>query len=243
MAILDPGRLDRRAVGVGDGNVGVGDRYPRPATGGCRGIVRATAIGIVGVEIEDRRSTRYRDERVRLVTPKVAVEYEDCNGPLCADGRGRAEPDLLDRSLIVGLRGKTGQLEDAGEWIVRLCKNSEWQRAVNRQHVTGLLAPDVDLREGDKAAVEVVYVAVGIGDPDRRTAGGELCPIVVAHRRRIVEIEIDVRREEITERRGRRGQCVAIDPVGRVADEGEQLGGIRRSVLRRSHCRSRPRPR
>ena len=30
-----------------------------------------------------------------------------------------------------------------------------------------------------------------------------------------------MRRVEIT---GRRGQCIAIDPVGRVADEGEQLG-------------------
>src|SRR4029450_9565111 len=101
-----------------DGTLGVRARFPRPAAGERRGIVRATAIGIVGVEIEDRRSTRYRDERVRLVTPKVAVEYEDCNGPLCADGRGRAEPDLLDRSLIVGLRGKTGKLEDAGECTV-----------------------------------------------------------------------------------------------------------------------------
>lgn len=119
------------------------------------------------------------------------------------------------------MRGKTEQIDDAGGWIVRRCKNSEWQRAVDRQHVTGLLAPDVDLREGDKAAVEVVYVAVGIGDPDRRTAGGEFCPIVVTPRRRIVGIEIDVRRVEITKRRG---QCVAIDPVGRVADEGEQLG-------------------
>ena len=57
----DPGRLDRRAVGVGDGNVGVGDRYRQPAVGECRGIVRPAAIGVVGVEIEVRRNggTRY----------------------------------------------------------------------------------------------------------------------------------------------------------------------------------------
>jgi hypothetical protein len=60
-----------------------------------------------------------------------AVEYEDCNALLCDDGRGRAEPDLLDRGLIVGMRGKTEQREDAGERIVRRCKNSEWQRAVD----------------------------------------------------------------------------------------------------------------
>ena len=218
------GRLDRRAVGVGDGNVGVGDRYRRPVGGECRGIVPPAAIGVVGVEIEDRRSggTRYREDRRRLVTPPEAVEYPDCNALRYADRRVRGEPDLLDRGLIGGMRGITEQLEDAGGRIERRCKNSEWQRAADRQHVTGKLVLDVDLCEGDKAAVEIVYVAVGIGDGDRGTVGGDLCPIVVAPGRRIVGIEIEVRRVVITERRE---QCVASDPVGRVADEGEQLRG------------------
>ena len=139
---------------------------------------------------------------VRLVTPPEAVEYPDCNALRYADRRVRAEPDLLDRGLIGGMRGITEQLEDAGGRIERRCKNSEWQRADDRQHVTGKLVLDVDLREGDKAAVEIVYVAVGIGDGDRGTVGGDLCPIVVAPGRRIVGIEIEVRRVDITEPTG-----------------------------------------
>ena len=38
----DRRRFDRSAVGVGNGNVGVGDRYLRPAAGERRGIVRPT---------------------------------------------------------------------------------------------------------------------------------------------------------------------------------------------------------
>ena len=130
------------------------------------------------------------------------------------------------------MRAITEQLEDAGGRIERRCKNSEWQRAADRQHVTGKLVLDIDLREVDKEAVEIAYVAVGIGDGDRGTVGGDLCPIVVAPGRRIVGIEIEVRRVEIT---GRRGQCVAIDPVGRIADEGEQLrgGSVDRSCVDR----------
>ena len=107
----DPGRLDRRAVGVGDGNVGVGDRYRRPVGGECRDIVPPAAIGVVGVEIEDRRNggTDDREDRRPLVTPPEAVEYPDCNALRYADGRVRGEPDLLDRGLIGGMRGITEQ--------------------------------------------------------------------------------------------------------------------------------------
>ena len=76
----DRRQFDRSAVGVGDGNVGVGDRYLRPAAGERRGIVRPDdTIGIVEVEIEHRSSgdannIPYRDERFRLGTPLLAVE-------------------------------------------------------------------------------------------------------------------------------------------------------------------------
>jgi hypothetical protein len=123
------------------------------------------------------------------------------------------------------MRAKTVQREDAGERIERRCKNSEWQRADERQHVTGEVVVDVDLREGDKAAVGIVYVAVGIGDGDRGTVVGDLCPIVVAPRRRIVGIEIEVRRVEITGRRVDGGNPSLSVQLAALLMRGNSWGG------------------
>ena len=62
----DRRRLDRRAVGIGDQDVDVGDRYRRSAGRVCRRGVRSATGGIVGVEIEPGgaavRFVRYIDE-------------------------------------------------------------------------------------------------------------------------------------------------------------------------------------
>src|SRR5262249_47949015 len=119
-------------------------------------------------------------------------------------------------------RRRPGQREDAVGGIESRGGNSRGQRAYDRQQVAGIRTLDVDLRPEDRGIVGVVDVGVGIGNRYTRPAGYDVAPVVLAERRRIVAVEIDTRPVVVVVRRRQRN---AADPVGRVVDEGEQLGG------------------
>ena len=95
-----------------------------PPAGERRGVVRPTAVGVVGVEIQHRgigvggADGRHRDERLRYGAPGLPVEYADLDLLLGVEGRGRAELDLQDRGLVVGMRGRAGQGEGTGRGVV-----------------------------------------------------------------------------------------------------------------------------
>ena len=98
-----------------------------------------------------------------------------------------------DCGLIGGMRRHPGQREDAVEGIESRGGNSKGQRAGDRQQVAGIRALDVDLRPKDRRIVEVVDVGVGIGNRYTWPAGYDVGPVVLAERRRIVAVEIDLR--------------------------------------------------
>ena len=168
----DRRRLHRRGVGIGDQNIDVGDWYPRSARRVCRRGVRPAGGGVVGVEVEFRKSGDQVplnvDERCPVLAPSVAVEDRDQNTLQIARRIGGAELHLADRRLVVRMRGLPLQPEDAGCRKVCRRHDASRQRAVDCENILGVVTPDPDLGGKDIGSVVITDCDVAVGNRHRR---------------------------------------------------------------------------
>ncbi|WLA68416.1 hypothetical protein [Bradyrhizobium diazoefficiens] len=138
-------RLHRRVIGIGNSDIGIGNRNRGPSISESRRVARARpGARVVGVEIQGS-SIIYRcdmDCRSRRIAVGAAVIHYHRDGAInrARIVAGVAEYDLLDRTLVSRKARRTRQRDGnlPGNGGIDRCCNTAGKRAIDGKDVTRL---------------------------------------------------------------------------------------------------------